>query len=145
MPLMVAPHAGFCMGVRRAVQAAEKTADSGIAACTLGQLIHNTQVVDALAARGISPVDRPEDAGDRTVLIRSHGVSPDTLEQLRQQGTPVMDLTCPFVSRLHDIVAAQSADGTPIILVGEKAHPEVVGTAGWAKGPVYVVVGAAEV
>ena len=139
MPLKVAPHAGFCMGVRRAVQAAEKTADRGIRACTLGELIHNPQVVNQLASRGISPVASVEEAGDREVLIRSHGVSPDVLDALKRQGASVQDLTCPFVSRLHEIVAARSADGTPIILVGEREHPEVTGTAGWAHGPVFVV------
>ena len=145
MPLKVAPHAGFCMGVRRAVQAVEKTADDGIPACTLGELIHNPQVVERLAARGISAVSSPQEAGSREVLIRSHGVSPDVLEQLRRQGSQILDLTCPFVARLHELVSRHSADGTPVILVGEKEHPEVVGTAGWSHSPVYVIATAEEV
>ncbi|MCR4884606.1 MAG: bifunctional 4-hydroxy-3-methylbut-2-enyl diphosphate reductase/30S ribosomal protein S1 [Clostridiales bacterium] len=139
MQLEVAAHAGFCMGVRRAVDAAWKVAESGRPACTLGELIHNPQVVKALDEQGIPTVNTPEEAAGRLVLIRSHGVSPDVLEQLRNAGCDILDLTCPFVDRLHRTVAEYSTDGTPVILVGERDHPEVQGTAGWAKGPVYVV------
>ena len=139
MPLEVAAHAGFCMGVKRAVTAAEQTADSGVPACTLGELIHNPQVVEGLRRKGVPPVASPEEAGGRLVLIRSHGVAPKVLEELEARGCRVQDLTCPFVDRLHRIIAERSADGTPIILVGEKDHPEVKGSAGWARSAVYVV------
>ncbi len=139
MQLEVAAHAGFCMGVRRAVEAAWNVAESGKPACTLGELIHNPQVVKALKERGVPVVDNPDQANGRLVLIRSHGVSPDVLDQLRNAGSDVLDLTCPFVDRLHRIVKSHSEDGTPVILVGEQDHPEVQGTAGWAQGPVYVV------
>ena len=139
MQLEVAAHAGFCMGVRRAVNAAWNVAESGRPACTLGELIHNPQVVKALDERGIPAVNTPEETAGRLVLIRSHGVSPDVLEQLRNAGCDILDLTCPFVDRLHRTVAEYSTDGTPVILVGERDHPEVQGTAGWAKGPVFVV------
>ena len=139
MPVEVAAHAGFCMGVRRAVEAADRIAASGEAACTLGELIHNPSVVERLRRAGIPPVHSPEEAAGRRVLIRSHGVSPDVLAALRAQGCEITDLTCPFVDKLHRIVADGTADGTPVILAGEKDHPEVIGTAGWAGGPVYVV------
>ena len=139
MPLEVAAHAGFCMGVKRAVEAAEKVAQSGKPACTLGELIHNPQVVEELASRGVPPVRSPEEAAGRMVLIRSHGVPPETLEALRTLGCEVADLTCPFVEKLHRIVAEGSSDGTPVILVGERDHPEVRGTAGWAHSQVYTV------
>ncbi|MBQ8072723.1 MAG: bifunctional 4-hydroxy-3-methylbut-2-enyl diphosphate reductase/30S ribosomal protein S1 [Clostridia bacterium] len=139
MTVEIAAHAGFCMGVRRAVEAAEKAVEDGIPSCTLGELIHNPSVVQSLASRGLAPVASPEDAVGKRVLIRSHGVSPEVLDRLHQLGCEVMDLTCPFVDRLHRIVAEGSADGTPVILVGEKEHPEVRGTAGWARGAVYVV------
>ncbi len=139
MQIEIAPHAGFCMGVRRAVEAAWKIAKEGRPACTLGELIHNPQVVEQLSQQGILPVDSPEEAGDRLVLVRSHGVSPFVLKELTDRGLEIMDLTCPFVDRLHHIVADASQDGTPVILVGEKDHPEVQGTAGWAGGCVYVV------
>ena len=143
MQLEVAAHAGFCMGVRRAVEAAWKVAESGRPACTLGEIIHNPQVVSQLSEKGIPVVSDPGQADGRLVLIRSHGVAPQVIEQLRNAGNDVLDLTCPFVEKLHRIVEQASADGAPVILVGEQEHPEVQGTAGWAQGPVYVV-GSAE-
>lgn len=139
MPIEVAAHAGFCMGVRRAVEAALRMADSGVPACTLGELIHNPQVVRELSGRGVPPVMSAEEAGGRHVLIRSHGVTRQTLETLTAAGCEVLDLTCPFVDRLHRVVRDETDADCPVILVGEKEHPEVVGTAGWAQGPVYVV------
>lgn len=139
MPLEVAAHAGFCMGVRRAVEAAMQVAEGEKPSCTLGALIHNPTVVGMLADRGVPAVASPEEAKGRQVLIRSHGVSPDVIAALMAQGCPVLDLTCPFVDRLHRIVAQGTADGTPVIMVGEREHPEVKGTCGWAMGDVYVV------
>ena len=139
MPIEIASHAGFCMGVRRAVEAAEKAAVDGVPSCTLGELIHNPVVVADLAGKGIQPIGDASEAAGRRVLIRSHGVSPDVIRRLHDANLEVMDLTCPFVDKLHCIVSAGSADGTPVILVGEKEHPEVCGTAGWAHGPVIVI------
>ncbi len=137
MSVRVTAHAGFCMGVSRAVEAAEIAAKDGVPSCTLGELIHNPSVVRRLAEMGLVPIQKPEEAVGRRVLIRSHGVSPEVLRVLREQGSEIMDLTCPFVDRLHRIVAEGTADGTPVIIVGEKSHPEVQGTAGWAAGEVY--------
>ncbi|MBQ2952081.1 MAG: bifunctional 4-hydroxy-3-methylbut-2-enyl diphosphate reductase/30S ribosomal protein S1 [Clostridia bacterium] len=139
MPIEVAAHAGFCMGVRRAVEEAMRVAASGVPSCTLGELAHNPVVVDMLRERGVPPIHTPEEAQGRQVLIRSHGVSPDVLAALADCGSPIIDLTCPFVARLHQIVADGTADGTPVIMVGEREHPEVKGTCGWACGDVYVV------
>ncbi|MBQ8312039.1 MAG: bifunctional 4-hydroxy-3-methylbut-2-enyl diphosphate reductase/30S ribosomal protein S1 [Clostridia bacterium] len=127
------------MGVRRAVEAASAVADAGKPSCTLGELIHNPQVVEMLRSRNVPPVASAEEAAGRQVLIRSHGVSPDVIDSLHQAGCEVLDLTCPFVDKLHRIVAEGTAADCPVILVGEKEHPEVRGTAGWSKGEVYVV------
>ena len=139
MTVEIAAHAGFCMGVSRAVEAAEAAASDGVPSCTLGELIHNPAVVRQLAEKGIPPISDPSEAEGRRVLIRSHGVSPRVIAELRERGCEVMDLTCPFVDRLHRIVAEETADGTPVILVGERQHPEIQGTAGWARGEVYIV------
>ncbi|MBR6030303.1 MAG: bifunctional 4-hydroxy-3-methylbut-2-enyl diphosphate reductase/30S ribosomal protein S1 [Clostridia bacterium] len=144
MPLTVAEHAGFCMGVRRAVRAAEALAADGKKACTLGELIHNPVVVNRLKEAGIPPVRTVEEAQGRCVLIRSHGVAPRVLEELQRSGCEVLDLTCPFVERVHRLVRDGSADGTPVILAGEREHPETVGTAGWALADVYVISSAEE-
>ena len=139
MPVEVAAHAGFCMGVRRAVEMAESAAKDGVASCTLGELIHNPAVVREMAAKGLPPVRNPEEAGRRRVLIRSHGVSAAVMRQLEKSGNEVLDLTCPFVDRMHRIVEKASQNGKPVILVGDRDHPEVQGTAGWAHGPVWIV------
>ncbi len=139
MPVEVAAHAGFCMGVSRAVERAEAMVRDGIPSCTLGELIHNPDVIRRLAERGLEPIHDPAEAVGRRVLIRSHGVSLQVLRELEAAGDEVLDLTCPFVDKLHRIVEEGSRDGTPVILVGERNHPEVRGTAGWAHGEVMIV------
>ena len=144
MPIEIAAHAGFCMGVRRAVESAVQVADSGVPSCTLGELIHNPTVVDMLRQRGIPPVASAEEAAGRQVLIRSHGVAPEVIKQLENAGCKVVDLTCPFVNKLHRVVAEDTSEDCPLIMVGEREHPEVKGTCGWARGKVYVVATAEE-
>jgi len=144
MPIEVAAHAGFCMGVRRTVDAAAEVVRSGEAACTLGELIHNPQVVESFRRQGLEPVAAPEDAVGRKVLIRSHGVSPAVIKRLEELGCSVLDLTCPLVDRVHRIVREGTADGTPAIIVGAQEHPEVQGTAGWAQGDVFFVADEAQ-
>ena len=89
MPVEIAAHAGFCMGVRRAVEMAETAAQDGIPSCTLGELIHNPAVVEQLAAKGLVPVRNPEEANGRRVLIRSHGVTMSVMEALKAAGCEV--------------------------------------------------------
>ncbi len=144
MPISVARHAGFCMGVRRAVDGALKAAQAGKAIVSFGELAHNPEVIEKLASHGISVINTVEEAKGKTVLIRSHGVSPEVTDALQSVAHEVIDLTCPFVKRLHDFVADYSADGSPVILVGQSDHPEVVGTIGCAQGPVYTVHDVAE-
>ncbi|MBP3647360.1 MAG: bifunctional 4-hydroxy-3-methylbut-2-enyl diphosphate reductase/30S ribosomal protein S1 [Clostridia bacterium] len=139
MPISVARHAGFCMGVRRAVDGALKAAEEGKSIVSFGELAHNPEVIEKLASHGISVIHTVEEARGKTVLIRSHGVSPAVTQQLADTADEVIDLTCPFVKRLHDFVANYSADGSPVILIGQSDHPEVVGTIGCAQGRVYTV------
>ena len=112
--IIVARHAGFCFGVRRAVD----TAAAAAPAYTLGPIIHNPQMVSALEARGVVSVDAPEavSAGDR-VVIRSHGVGRKTVEALSARGCEVLDATCPFVARIHEMARQASGAGRPVIVV----------------------------
>lgn len=144
MPILVAKHAGFCMGVRRAVVKAMEAAEAGQGIETIGELVHNPEVIKRLEASGVRAVVSPEQAQGQTVIIRSHGVAPAMYRAVARCGRSAIDLTCPFVQRLHDIVAQYSENGRTVILVGEKDHPEVVGTIGWCKGPVYTVDSLAE-
>lgn len=143
MPLIIAQHAGFCMGVRNAVDKARQTThtcrNAGIPCYSLGELINNPLVVDSLRAEGLLPVKTPEEAQAGALIIRSHGVSRAVLENARSNSAQVVDCTCPFVLKLHRQVENFSRNGAPVIIFGDPKHPEITGTMGWAKGEVYVV------
>ena len=136
---MVAAHAGFCFGVRRAVEAAEKSAP----ALSLGPVIHNAQTVERLGALGVHAVDEMEEIPEGSrVIVRAHGVSCAVMEALKEKRCDIVDATCPFVARIHQI--AQSADA-PVIVIGEADHPEVRGILGWAKRGGFAVLSQADV
>lgn len=132
MSVTVAKSAGFCFGVSRAVDLVEKAAAEGKRTCTLGPIIHNRHVVDKFEKMGVRVIDTPEEAvpGD-TVIIRSHGVSRDVYQRLEKQGVEIIDATCPFVKRIHNLVAQAEEDGQLPIIIGTPTHPEVEGIAGW--------------
>ena len=137
MNLTIGEHAGFCFGVRRAVDKAFECAEARLPCVTLGPLIHNPQEVERLAAAGVRSVDSLGDVQPgQTVIIRSHGVTPQVYEQCEGRGIPVIDATCPHVAHIHELVREYSRAGDAVIIVGERDHPEVVGIAGWAAGPV---------
>lgn len=143
MSVTVGEHAGFCFGVRRAVDRAFECAASGMSCVTLGPLIHNPQEVERLARAGVHSVsDIGEIAPGQTVIIRSHGVTPEVYRACERRGLPVIDATCPHVARIHQLVSDYSEGGGAVIIVGEREHPEVVGIAGWAKGPVFILADA---
>ena len=95
--------------------------------CTLGELIHNSVIVDALAAKGIRAVDDPSEAYGGTLVIRSHGAPVEVVERAKSVGLNIVDATCPFVRKTRNIVAKKYADGYKIVIFGKKDHPEVVG------------------
>lgn len=138
MPIIIAKYAGFCSGVSRAVSKAEELAAEYGQINSLGELVHNFAVVSNLESQGVIASDVNGLQTD-SVIIRSHGVSPNIIADLEARGKKVFDLTCPFVSRLHSNVANYSADGLPVILVGDAKHPEIIGTIGWCKGDSYIV------
>ena len=149
MPIIVAKHAGFCMGVQQAVErtlkAADEAAHSGLACYTLGELIHNPSVVSNLEHRGIKAVESPEDARDAMLILRSHGVSPQLEQEAHENAAQLVDCTCPFVRHLHQAVSDFSREGAPVIMIGDALHPEVIGTSGWCHGAVYVISGEADI
>lgn len=143
MPLMIAQHAGFCMGVKRAVTMAEEAAweakAQGLRCCSLGEVVHNPLVTRRLHDMGVTVVKSVAEAKGALLILRSHGVGPEVLRACEELQIPVKDCTCKHVAALHEAVAAYSAGGDPVVLVGDKDHPEVKGTAGWCHGEVYVV------
>ncbi|MBR5310456.1 MAG: bifunctional 4-hydroxy-3-methylbut-2-enyl diphosphate reductase/30S ribosomal protein S1 [Oscillospiraceae bacterium] len=138
--VIVAKSAGFCFGVKRAVGIAEDFAEKGIPAVTLGEIIHNPTVVESLKSKGVYPIeDISECPKGATLILRSHGVPLSVIEELEQKCIPYADATCPFVARIHKIVAEHSAAGETVIITGNPDHAEVRGIVGHAKGDVRVV------
>lgn len=138
MKITVAKSAGFCFGVDRAVNIVNELVDGGASVSTLGPIIHNKQVVDELAKKGVTVADRPQQASaDRTLVIRSHGVGADVYSFLDERGIPYVDATCPFVSKIHKIVSEQSERGDTVIIAGDSSHPEVRGIMGFCKTEPY--------
>jgi len=132
MRVTVAQSAGFCFGVSRAVEMVENAAKAGERTLTLGPIIHNRHVVSRFQDMGIQVIDQPEQAapGD-TVIIRSHGVSREIYRRLEKQGAKIIDATCPFVKRIHNLVSQAEENGMIPIIIGTPTHPEVEGIAGW--------------
>ncbi len=110
-------------------------------AVTLGPIIHNPQVVAQLEGIGVRSVDSLDDIGDGArVVIRSHGIGRAAYEALKARGCDIVDATCPFVQRIHDMAREASRAGTPLIVIGEAEHPEVRGILGWTRAPAFAVM-----
>ncbi len=138
----VAKSAGFCFGVKRAVEMVYQEAEKGGRVFTLGPIIHNEQVVADLEERGVQVLNSPRElkgAGGGTVIIRSHGISPEILQQLEEYPVKIVDATCPFVAKIHGIVREKQQEGFQIVIVGNRNHPEVEGIRGWCAGAAIVV------
>ena len=129
--ITTAKSAGFCFGVDRAVKLVYQALDEGRRVATLGPIVHNDSVVSDLNARGARIIDDPAqlEAGE-TLIIRAHGVPRSVYEQVNASGNPVIDATCPFVARIHKIVAEQTAQGRQVFIAGDPLHPEVQGIIG---------------
>ena len=132
MSIKIAESAGFCFGVSRAVETVEKAAAEGKNVVTLGPIIHNRHVVAKFDDMGVRVIQSPDEAEPgMTVVIRSHGVTRAVCEALSKRGVEVIDATCPFVKRIHNIVEKAEAEGRLPVIMGTRDHPEVVGIAGW--------------
>lgn len=143
MEVTVAKSAGFCFGVKRAVDTVYREIESGEKPVyTFGPIIHNEQVVEELENRGVQVIhseDELEGLSGGTVVIRSHGVSRDVCEKIEARGMKIVDATCPFVKKIHRIVDEEGRKGRHVVIIGSADHPEVQGIMGWASGPVTVV------
>ena len=139
MKIVLAQSAGFCYGVRRAVELAEETARKGDPCVMLGYIIHNKDMIDHLAGMGMRCVERVEDVpAGYNVIVRSHGESRAVHEQLERQGATILNATCPNVTHIHKIVSEAEAQGRVPVIVGTPDHPEVMAIAGWCEHPVVV-------
>lgn len=139
MKVIVAKNAGFCFGVRRAVKAVYEQLGRGSRVYTYGPIIHNPQVVEELASKGVVIVDDLDHIEGGTIVIRSHGVPPQVYSLMKDKGLHVVDATCPYVKRVHNLVSRYYSRGYQIIIVGERDHPEVIGINGWCDNSAYIV------
>lgn len=148
MEVIRAKHAGACYGVQRALDMACEVIEASACVHTLGPLIHNPKVVADLEARGARVAASPEDVDAGTVVIRSHGVTPQVRARLIERGLEVVDATCPHVARAQKAAAELAKDGCRVIVLGESDHPEVEGLRACAEaagGKVDVVGGPADI
>ena len=142
MEVLLAETAGFCFGVSRAVGLVEKLLEEGKSPLyTYGPIIHNEQVVENFAARGVKILKEEtlKEAAPGTIVIRSHGVSRQEQERMEALGFDVQDATCPFVKKIHRLVSRAGEEGRRVIITGDPAHPEVKAIVGWCAKTPYVI------
>ena len=143
MEVKVAKTAGFCFGVKRAVEKAYEVAEKEQKdVYTYGPIIHNEEVVNDLAQKGVHVIETEEDLKklqNGIVVIRSHGVPKRIYSLLEEKEIEYVDVTCPFVLKIHRIVERESKAGRHIVIIGNEAHPEVEGIRGWCEGESTVI------
>ena len=141
--IKTAKTAGFCFGVKRAVEKVYEQVELGKKnVYTYGPIIHNEEVVSDLEAKGVSVLENRADLEaieKGTVVIRSHGVPREIYQLIEEKGLECVDATCPFVRKIHRIVEKESKNGCHIVIIGNDNHPEVEGIKGWCQGPVTVI------
>ncbi len=156
MEVKLAECAGFCFGVKRAIDTVYEQIETGKTIYTYGPIVHNEEVVKELEQRGVRVIEnareleglkagtddgrtRAETAEGGTVIIRAHGVPKRTQELMERCGLECVDATCPFVKRIHRIVEKAGQEGCHTVIAGNPGHPEVEGIKGWCSGPVTVL------
>ena len=145
MEVIVAKSAGFCFGVKRAVDNvydAIKNNNDTKKIYTFGPIIHNEEVVKDLESKGVTVIESKEQLkalDEGIVVIRSHGVEKEIYDIIQEKGLEIIDATCPFVKKIHKIVMEEQKKGRFIIIIGNDNHPEVEGIKGWMKSDYAVV------
>ncbi|MBQ9938527.1 MAG: bifunctional 4-hydroxy-3-methylbut-2-enyl diphosphate reductase/30S ribosomal protein S1, partial [Oscillospiraceae bacterium] len=134
--ITVAKNAGFCFGVKRAVDMVFDLTEKGENIATLGEIIHNPQINAQLSEKGVRIANSPADVADAdtTIVVRSHGVAKSVMEDIAARGFKCIDATCPFVKKIHHIVETASAENKTVLIAGDCDHPEVQGIIGYCSG-----------
>jgi 4-hydroxy-3-methylbut-2-enyl diphosphate reductase len=141
MKVILADTAGFCWGVRKAM---DKTMDiihsnTDTQIHTLGPLIHNNQVVEMLDNKGVRVIKKPQDAKEGTVIVRAHGTTPEVLDTLKKSGVSVCNATCPKVGKVQGIIKGHVAKGYDIVIIGDTGHAEVNSLMGYSQNTAYII------
>ncbi|MCL2818176.1 MAG: 4-hydroxy-3-methylbut-2-enyl diphosphate reductase [Actinomycetia bacterium] len=143
MEVKIARYAGVCYGVERALKLAQLSAEEASEVHSFGPLIHNPQAVASLQEQGVQVAETLDEVGEGTLIIRSHGVAPDVIEEANTRGLTVVDATCPHVSKAQESAEKLAADGYLVVIVGEADHPEVSAIRA-RSGEEVVVIGSAD-
>lgn len=130
MKINLAKSAGFCFGVKRAIDIALKTACGNIKVYMLGDIVHNEDVVKQITDAGIKKINRLSNGKGKILLIRAHGAANKTIEKAKKNGYTIIDATCPMVKEIHKITKSAENKGYAIIVIGDKKHDEVLGIVG---------------
>lgn len=139
MEVVLAEHAGFCFGVKRAVKMADDAASTHDTVQSLGPLIHNPQVVNQLSEKGVRRVDSLDEIDEGVVIFRSHGVSsPNLMDEALEKGLKVVDATCPFVTNAQRYAKQLVNEGYQVVMIGDGQHPEAKSVLGHAGGEILV-------
>ena len=144
MEIILAKQAGFCFGVKRATQMAFEAAGKGDKTFTLGPIIHSPQVVQKLEEMGVKVIHDLSEQENGTIIIRSHGVAAEEVDEAVRKALDIVDATCPFVKKAQEHVKSLSQTGYDVVVVGDADHPEVQGIVSYATGKVYVVASGEE-
>ena len=150
MEVRLAECAGFCFGVKRAVDTVYEQLETGKTIYTYGPIVHNEEVVKDLEEKGVRVIENKEEleamqsvdeegTNAGTIIIRAHGVPREIYDIIEEKGFECVDATCPFVKRIHRIAEKASAEGSHVVIVGNPGHPEVEGIKGWCDGPVTIL------
>ncbi len=148
MNIILAKSAGFCFGVKRAVETVYKESEKNQTPIyTFGPIIHNEEVVADLEKKGVTVINSTDELQGKpkgTVIIRSHGVEKKIYDEIKAQGFEIVDATCPFVLKIHRLVEQYSREGYHVIIIGNETHPEVEGIKGWSDPAETTVIGTCE-
>lgn len=145
MEIVVGKTAGFCYGVKRAIDLSKEALNTNKNVYSIGSIVHNKVVNKDLEDRGlIFKNDLDEVPNGSSVIIRAHGITSDELNKCKSKNLDIIDTTCPNVKKIHEIVNKYSKDGYKVIIIGDNGHPEVVGISGWTDGNYIVIKGIEE-
>ena len=139
MEIVLANEMGFCFGVRRAVEMMEEATQDQGSMVSLGSVVHNPQVVAQLREKGLDVIASLSEVSERPVAITAHGVSENVVRELESRGVPVVDTTCPIVTRSQQWAKRLADDGFAVVIFGDPNHKEVRGVLGWAEGKAFAV------
>lgn len=139
MEIVLAKEMGFCFGVRRAVEMMEEATHERGEMVSLGSVVHNPQVVEQLREKGLDVIASIDEVSARPVAITAHGVSESVVRELESRGVPVVDTTCPIVTRSQQWAKRLAEDGFAVLIYGDPNHKEVRGVLGWAPGKAFAV------